>query len=398
MDRETRLAGLLDAVTDVLSRYVYFGSDAALTAVALWTALTWVFEQFDTCPCLAATSPEKRSGKTRLLEVLEFLVRCPWRVIGPSEAVLFRKIAEQAPTLLLDETDTIFGPKVPSSYEGLRALLNAGHRRGTTVPRCVGEGKAMNLVNFSVYCPKALAGIGTLPDTVLDRAIALRLQRRKPGEPVARFRHREAERETADLRLGLEEWAAETDFESARPDLPDELGDRAQDNWEPLLAIADAASGDWPVRARAAALILQDGDQERQASEGVRLLADIHTVFDALTVERMPTESLIEHLAEDEEAPWGDWYGKTISPHSIAHLLHPYGIRPQKYGEHKLTLRGYARRDFEDAWSRYLPSAEAPQAPQPEHEAQAVPLVADVPLPERAGGGNGVLFDELAWR
>src|SRR5205823_998737 len=83
---------------------------------------------------LAVTSPEKRSGKSRLFEVLEILVANPWKVITPTEAVIFRKIDKDRPTLLLDETDAIFGKRNGENYEGLRALLNAGNRRGRHGP------------------------------------------------------------------------------------------------------------------------------------------------------------------------------------------------------------------------------------------------------------------------
>jgi Protein of unknown function (DUF3631) len=40
---------------------------------------------------------------------------------------------------------------------------------------------------------------------------------------------------------------------NSEPTLPDELSNKA-DNWEPLIAIADLVGGDWPARARAAAI------------------------------------------------------------------------------------------------------------------------------------------------
>ena len=43
---------------------------------------------------------------------------------------------------------------------------------------------------------------------------------------------------------------------AARPDMPLGIEDRNADVWEPLLAIAEAAGGDWPQRAREAAIAL----------------------------------------------------------------------------------------------------------------------------------------------
>ena len=123
------------------------------------------------------TSPERQCGKTRLLEVIELLVPEPWRVELPSEAVAYRHIHAKMPTLLLDEVDTTFNVRTRDRYEGLRALLNAGNRRGSHVPRCIGS--SGKLVNFNVFCPKVLAGIGMLPDTVADRSVPIRLERRR---------------------------------------------------------------------------------------------------------------------------------------------------------------------------------------------------------------------------
>ncbi len=186
---------------------VIFGSTAQPVAVSLWVAHAHAVGASEVSPYLTITSPEKRSGKSRLLEVLRLIVPRPWSVISPSEAVLFRKIDAERPTLLLDEVDTIFRDK-SATYEGLRALLNAGHRRGVMVSRCVGEGKNITTRDFDIFCPKAIAGIGSLPDTVADRSIPIRLVRRAPGELVARFRHREVALDALPIREGWARWAS----------------------------------------------------------------------------------------------------------------------------------------------------------------------------------------------
>src|SRR5262249_28761329 len=145
-----------------------------------------------------------------LLEVLEVLVPRPWRVVGPTEAVLFRKIDKSTPTLLLDEIDNVFHgakSKMPEAA-GMRQVLNAGYRAGAVVPRCAGK-NADKLIDFKVFCPKALGGIGSLPDTVNDRCIPIVLARRKPGEVVARFRFRDIQAEAQPIREALVVWAIE---------------------------------------------------------------------------------------------------------------------------------------------------------------------------------------------
>ena len=122
------LAELLDAVERLLSRYVIFRTPAQRTAVVLWVAHAHAFEAAEVTPYLHVHSAEMESGKTRLLEVLEWLVPRPWHVIGPSEAVLFRMIAREVPTLLFDEVDTIFRGAKSRTPEaaGLRQVLKCG--------------------------------------------------------------------------------------------------------------------------------------------------------------------------------------------------------------------------------------------------------------------------------
>src|SRR5947207_1738030 len=162
-------------------RYVVMTADQLLV-VALWIVHAHCIEAVEQTPYLAVTSPEKQCGKTRFLETLEVVVPRPWKAVIPSEAVLYRRIDQHTPTLLLDEVDTIFNPRTADRYEAHRAILNAGHRRGDRVPRCVGA--SMKVVEFEAFCAKVLAGIGTLPDTVADRSIPIRLERRKRDEPV----------------------------------------------------------------------------------------------------------------------------------------------------------------------------------------------------------------------
>ncbi len=349
--REHRLAELLTLVEEYIARYVLLSLPEQRTATVLWTAHTWIVEQFDTTPYLAFLSPEKRSGKSRVLEVLDKLVARPWLTVRPSEAVLFRNIEARRVTLLLDEIDTIFGRKAGSNYEGIRAILNAGFRRGMNVPRCVGEGTNIQVVDFAVYGAKAFAGIGNLPDTVRDRSIILDMVRRASDEPVERFRFREASAAARPLREALERWAVDVDLSEARPEIPPELDDRAADGWEALLAVADYAGDGWPEEARRAARVLSAGRMEETASFGVRLLHDCRRVFDSEQTDRLTSERLVKVLTGMEESPWDE-----LTPRRLAGKLRPYKINPTTVRTGDRPAKGYKREDFDDAWKRYLPT------------------------------------------
>ncbi|MBM4419927.1 MAG: DUF3631 domain-containing protein, partial [Chloroflexi bacterium] len=281
------LAETLDAVAAHVRRYVVL-TDAQSSTIALWVAHTHAIAQFDSSPYLAITSAERQSGKTRLFEVIEKVVRDGWRVFLPSDAVLFRQLDATSPTLLLDEIDALFG-RATQATEGLRGILNAANRRGVTIPRIVGEGKGMAVKEFSIFGAKALAGIGRLPDTLADRAIPIRLQRRKPTEQIEPYRFRDGKRAAEPIRRALAVHAGRHDFTTTMPEMPAGLTDRACDGWEPLLQIADAAGNGWPEKARAAALALSGACETADDTLGVRLLADIREVFERAGAARLWT-------------------------------------------------------------------------------------------------------------
>jgi 5S rRNA maturation endonuclease (ribonuclease M5) len=363
-------AEVLKAVCAVLRRFVVWGSDEQVHFVALWVLHTYTFGLFDTTPYLDVSSAAKRSGKTRLLEILGLLVARPWSVVEASEAVLFRKVDRDRPTLLVDEVDATFG-KDSKVTEGLRAIYNAGYRQGATVPRCVGT--THEPTDFAVYCPKAFAGLAGLPDTVRDRSGRIELRRRARHEPKPeRLRLSKARAELEPLAADLRRWATSaTDALGALDDvaLPESLSDRAQDGCEVLAAIAELAGGDWPEAARAAFVAVM-GDED-EADHGVLLLTHIRDAFDADAArrnaepgdrDRLTTVALLWTLVErGDDSPWAGWWGKDLDDDSrkpamrLAQMLRPYGVRPHEMRVAGSNVRGFERSDFVDAWDRYAP-------------------------------------------
>jgi Protein of unknown function (DUF3631) len=301
------LADVLAEIEATLRRYVVLPGDVEATALTLWVAHTHALDGAHATPYLLVMSPEKRSGKTRLLEVIELLVARPWRVTSASEAALFRKIGQERPTLLLDEVDAIFNI-TSQRTEALRAVINGRNRPGAAVARCVGE-KGDTVKDFKLFCPKVLAGIdtGRLPDTIRDRGVTLELQRKTAAERIARFRHRDADVEVGRLRAALAAWSATASATllAAEPELPAEINDRAAEAWEPLVAIADLAGDEWASRARVAALSLSGNFQEEEVSHGLRLLAAIRTAFGHR--DNIRTAELLEAVNADDELPFGEW-------------------------------------------------------------------------------------------
>ena len=230
---------------------------------------------------------------------------------------------KENPTLLLDEADSFL-----KENEELRGVINSGHtRQSAYVIRTVGDDHQPR--QFLTWGAKAISGIGQLAETIVDRAIVLELRRKLPTESVQRLRHAEPqlfERLASKLARFADD--AGSSIERARPNLPEALNDRAQDNWEPLLAIADYVGGNWPDIARRTALRLSGAQREAQ-SLSTELLVDIRNVFDSKPVARIKTADLLTALADDENRPWATYNrGKPMAAAQLAKRLAEYGIKP----------------------------------------------------------------------
>lgn len=383
------LAGVLAWVYGFVRRYVAL-SEAQAVTVTLWVAMTYVTVAFEVVGYLHIHSPEKRSGKTRLLDVLAVLVLRPMLAADMTSAVLFRVMDSIHPTVLFDEVDVIFGGKGERADE-LRGLLNAGYKRGGAAWRMEMSGKAFTAKSFDVFGPKALAGIGALPDTIGDRSHPIAMARQVRAASVERFRTRGKLDETAEIRAALEAWAesAAAAVALARPALPDELNDRAQDIWEPLLAIAERAGGDWPARARAAALELHADEDQAETTAALLLLRHIREAFvDAGNPSALSTETILRALVDNDEGPWARWWStdtdhdRRSAASGLARHLRPFGIRSTKVRIGGATPRGYSRDSFTDAWERYLSGVDGTNGTDGTPQVGAtstVPPVASVP-------------------
>ena len=349
---------ILDQVHAFLGRFVAYPSEDAHIAHTLWIAHTHLMAIWESTPRLAFLSPEPGSGKTRALELTETLVPRPMQSINATAAAMFRKVSDPkgTPTILFDEIDTIFGPRA-KEHEDLRALINAGHRRGAVAHRCVMKGKTVELEEFPAYCAVALAGLGNLPDTILTRSIVINMRRRLPTEQVEPYRRKVHAKEGHRLRDRLAAWIGTLQYLDASPVMPPEVIDRDADVWEPLLCIADAAGGTWPERARVTAVTMVTRSIGEKGSLGLRLLTDLRTVFS--DDDKLASTELIERLVALEESPWGDLKGKPLNALRLSRLLSQYGVssKPCRIGSH--VFKGYAKEDFHDPWSRYLPSEDS---------------------------------------
>ncbi|MES2818721.1 MAG: DUF3631 domain-containing protein [Pseudomonadota bacterium] len=348
-------AALLQAVTVLIRRHVV-AEPATINAAALWVVFTWFIDVVDVAPIANVTAPEKRCGKTILLGVMARLVCRPLAVSNIATAALFRALQLWAPSLLIDEVDAFL-----SAHEDARGILNAGFTRDAAyVIRCVGEEHTPTC--FNVWGAKALCGIGKIADTLADRSIVLRLRRKLPGERTVKLRHADPQA-FAEVAAQLARFALDNrePIRGARPAEIEGLSDRANDCWEPLLAIAELAGGAWPRLARVAAVALH-GLEEDAPSIGAELLADIKAVFETKRSSRLFSVDLLAALAADEESPWATWNrGKPMTVRQLAAKLGGYGIRSKQLRIGcESGRKGYEQRDFMDAWRCYLGASPGP--------------------------------------
>jgi hypothetical protein len=366
-------ADVLDGIRDWLTSYVAYPSEHAATAITLWAAHTHVVDAFDSTPRLALLSPEKRCGKSHTLTLLSTITAGAENLLDTSASFMFRRIsaahAEPAEpvTVLLDECDAVWNGHSSESSEALRAIINAGHYKGAVVGR-VDTSAGNRLLRFPVYAPVALAGIGNLPDTILDRSVIIHMRRRADDEHIRDFRQRVIRPEGAWHHERLLSWLYDVrdQFGCAAcwPELPPNVTDRAADSWEPLIAIADAAGGDWPKRARDACLSLLDAAQDDTISIGIKLLTDLRLIF-AQFGDPVALHSLVivAALNSMDDSPWGDWYGKPFRQNDLARLLKPFQLRDPhtdqpvprnvRAGASNSVAKGYTRAAFADTWRRY---------------------------------------------
>lgn len=405
---------LLDSLAQLIKRFVVLPQWAPET-LALWTLHTYAFHLRDVSTYIGVESPEKRCGKTTLLGVLSELVSRPIVAANISSPAFFRVIEETQPTLLIDEADTFLrgndelrgilnsGYTRKTAYVVRVANLNSNdepqsanfpqpcRRRPeetpSSLPRCDlssdrptvsdqaagasvlprpvgraegrGEGltsrRSAKLVRFSCWCPKVMAAIGRLPDTLADRCIVLRMQRKTHQEQCERLR-------TVDTR-SLQQQCARfaldhaSQIASASPVIPPTLHDRAADIWEPLFVLADLAGGSWPNLARQAAISFTGGTPENNAIGS--LMLDLVAIFAENDADRMFSRDIVARLNCLQGRPWADALnGKPITELWLSQQLRPYSVRPKTMWIGDTAAKGYIQESFMETFRRYITKAD----------------------------------------
>lgn len=344
-DQKVDGAMLLDSISNELLKYVILPSGSA-KAIAAWIVLTYSSDAFRILPLLGITSPVKRCGKTTLLEVLQGLVNKGLTASNISPAAVFRTIDKYHPTLLMDEADTFL-----KDNDELRGVLNSGHTKTTAFVIRV-EGENHDPVKFSTWGAKAIAMIGSLPETLQDRSVVIKLRRKMPDERAAKL-DIDFERECIDIRRKCQRWANDNldQLTVTRPEMPHTNNDRMVDNWMPLFAIAHIAGNDWPELIKESMGKMMGGEDD---NIGVMLLIDIQDIFNS--TERILSSDLVDALTGKMDRPWSDWNrGKGLTQNGLARLLKPFNVKSKNMRMDGAIKKGYEIDVFSDAFKRYIP-------------------------------------------
>ena len=343
---------LLENIIKAIGRHVALSEPQKL-ATALWVLHAHALEKAEHSPRLHISSPVKRCGKTVLLQTVALLVPRRLATENMSSAALFRLIEMHQPTLLIDEVDAFL-----KENEDMRGLINAGHARGGQVVRLVGDHHDPR--TFSVWGALALAGIGEVHPTIEDRSITISLRRRRKDEAVERLRSNRDH--LALLARQIARWVEDNlNRISEDPDLPEELHDRAQDNWRSMIAIADAISPAAGTKARECACNLErEAEEDADSDAGVRLLKDVFAIVAEPSVSErvaLTAEYILGKLLAMTDSPWPEWKrGKPMTTHSLARLLKPFHIKSKQIKPD--NKKGYKRDEVKEAYARYCTAHE----------------------------------------
>lgn len=375
---------LLNKIEQYIKSYVAFDVPEIALPIALWIMGTHIFQSFDSFAYLVITSNTKRSGKTRLSEIISFAASSPMNFSAMTPSTLFRVINPDPnkydaeghaygdapdfvpPTIVFDEAEALSSEAAGT----MRSVLNAGYRKGQSVPRTVGQ----EVIQFKVYCPKIFILIGDVYDTLRDRSIVINMKR---SATPKRFVYDEAQSEGASLRVEIKK-LVEREREAIVARYHDEritfLSDREEEIWLPIFALCNIVD---PNRLRELKRVCVDisalktatkndyrtldmfEKQSEQMEYAELAVADLYRIIDG--AKAISSADAVDKMRDLDTSPWRTFRGKGIEQHNLADLLSGLGVPsvnirfPRKDGPGTQVLKGYRKIDVYEVVKRLNP-------------------------------------------
>lgn len=342
------LGQVLKQIEQQINAYAVLPNGSA-TAVSLWVASAYLMNEFRIFPKLIIFSPEKRCGKSTVLDLVEAFSPRALFASSISQAAIYRVIEAHQPTLIIDEADTF----VANRNDEMVGIINSGHSKNRArVVRCEGDDNKTRA--FSTWSPMVLASIKALQGTIMDRGICIELRRKMNHEKIQRI-PADLTQQMKRFRQQLAKWSMDNakDVATSQIEPPHSGNDRAVDNWIPLFTLAKLAGGNWPDKVMNAYTALTH--QEEEPTAQIMLLSDIREVFKAHKGERIPSKELVDLLLGLEERPWREWRkGQPMTQNSLAKLLGLFKIHSKTIRYFNQPCKGFDKSQFDDAFTRYL--------------------------------------------
>src|SRR5579863_4081890 len=309
-------AAVLDGAVRNLKRFLWLDQEEYYDLLALWGTHSWVYEVFGCTPRLGFTGDEPGCGKTFGEELTGYLSSNPIPASSVTPAALRMLIAQRKPTLLLDETDKIFGATRGKNSD-LQQVVNVGYKRG--VPSW--KVRSNELVEEDQFCPVIMDGIGNLPKTIQTRTLVIPMRKPPKGAGLDRFidRNHVPLMQAAGKSLG--QWARSRALElgDVIPEPLDDFALRGADITDPLRAIGMVAGDGWDERAVAAcrAVLLGKADPDKVTVPlDIRLVRDIKASWQG---DRMPSSAICGALLARE--PWSQMWNAQTAQVQLAGML-----------------------------------------------------------------------------
>lgn len=347
----TSLSHALDYIANEANGHVIFQDQSDADAIALWVASSYLLDYWPLFPKLLINSPERECGKSTALQIVEAFAKNGRIASSITPSAVYRFIANCTPTLLIDEADRSL-----RGNEELNAIINAGHTRRTANKILSGKSADGDWkpVEFSLWCPQVIAGIGEFQDTLMSRSIVIGLRRKLASERVRRLHIGYFEQQEF-MRKFLIDWSERTTPSTCELDLPPEAGNRMKDNWEPLFRVAFMAGELWKNRALKAFEVIEvQRKSYKVISSGSELLADLREILKDEVAPEVRSNDLLDKLLYHHDSDWLTANnGRSITGKWLAKALKLYGVRPQR----RSSSNVYLMAEFEEAFKRYLPSS-----------------------------------------